>query len=173
MDEVTHKMNRLFQLGGFTMSRIVRWNPFNEIVDMQRQLDRAFNDMNRRMTDNEWTTSSNALALDVTETDEHYQVEANLPGINAEDIDITLHENVLTITAEINRTEQQEGSRALLNERYYGRFERSIRLPKSVDGDKVEANYQDGVLMLTLEKSEASRPRQIAVNNNRVLTTEN
>lgn len=155
------------------MARIVRWNPFNEIVDMQRQLDRAFNDMNRRFTDNEWTTNNNTLALDVTETDDTYLVEANLPGIDTNDIDITLHENVLTISAEINHAEAQEGSRTLLNERFYGRFERSIRLPKAVDADKVNADYDRGVLTLTLEKSEASKPRQIAVNSGHLLSNEN
>jgi len=155
------------------MTRIVRWNPVREIVDMQRQLDHVFNEVNRNFSDNDWTERGNWLALDVHENDDNYIVKTDLPGINPDDIDITLHENTLTITAESNREDVQQGEHRIVSERRYGRFQRSIRLPNSVDADKVEANYDNGVLMLTLAKSEASKPRQISVNNAKMLTTEN
>ena len=155
------------------MTRIVRWNPFREIVDMQRQLDRVFDEMNRNLPDSDWTESGNWLALDVHETDDNYLVETDLPGITPDDIDITLHENTLTITAEIHREDVQEGERRIVSERRYGRFQRSIRLPETVDADHVEASFENGVLMLTLAKSEASKPRQITVKAHKILTTEN
>ncbi len=155
------------------MARIVRWNPVREIVDMQRQLDRVFDEMNRNFSDNDWTESGNWLALDVHENDDNYIVETDLPGINPDDINITLHENTLTISAESIREDVQEGERRIVSERRYGRFQRSIRLPDAVDADNVEANYDNGVLSLTLAKSEASKPRQISVNNAKMLTTEN
>ena len=155
------------------MARIVRWNPVREIVDMQRQLDRVFDEMNRNFSDNDWTESGNWLALDVHENDDNYIVETDLPGINPDDINITLHENTLTISAESIREDVQEGEHRIVSERRYGRFQRSIRLPDAVDVDNVEANYDNGVLSLTLAKSEASKPRQISVNNAKMLTSEN
>lgn len=155
------------------MSRIVRWNPFREIVDMQRQLDRVFDQMSNSLNDDDWTPTGNWLALDVHENDDNYFVEADLPGINPDDIDITFHENTLSITAETTREDVQEGERRLVSERRYGRFQRSIRLPNSIDVDNVEANYDNGVLTLTLPKSEASKPRQITVNNDKLLTSQN
>ena len=155
------------------MTRIVRWNPIREIVDMQRQLDRVFDEVNRNFADSDWTESGNWLALDVHENDNNYIVETDLPGINPDDIDVTLHDNTLTITAEVNREETKEGERRIVSERRYGRFQRSIRLPDAIDADKVGANFDNGVLTLTLAKSEASKPRQISVNNKKMLTTEN
>lgn len=154
-------------------NNVTRWNPFREMVDMQRQLDRVFDEMNRGLGDGEWMQSGNWLALDVHENGDVYIVEADLPGINIDDIDITLHENTLTITAELTREELAEGNRRLLSERRYGRFQRSIRLDDTIDADNVEANYNNGVLMLTLPKSEASKPRQITVNATPQLTNAN
>lgn len=155
------------------MTRIVRWNPIREIVDMQRQLDRVFDDVNRNFVDNDWTERGNWLALDVHENEDNYFVETDLPGINPDDIDVTLHENTLTITAEVHRAEDKDGEHRIVSERRYGRFQRSIRLPDAVDADNVEANFDNGVLTLTLAKSEASKPRQISVKNRKMLTTEN
>lgn len=155
------------------MTRIVRWNPFHEVVDMQRQLDRVFDEMNRGFGDAEWTNNGYHLAMDVNENDDTYVVKANLPGINVDDINITLHENVLTVSAEINQEDVAEGERRLVTERRYGRFQRSMRLPQTVNADNVVADYEDGVLTLTLPKSEAAKPRQIAVNNRQLLTNEN
>ena len=154
-------------------NNVTRWNPFREMVDMQRQLDWVFDEMNRGLGDGEWMQSGNWLALDVHENGDVYIVEADLPGINIDDIDITLHENTLTITAELTREELAEGNRRLLSERRYGRFQRSIRLDDTIDADNVEANYNNGVLMLTLPKSEASKPRQITVNATPQLTNAN
>lgn len=158
------------------MSNITRWNPFREMVDMQRQLDRVFDEMNRGIGNSEWTQGGNWLALDVHENEDGYIVETDLPGINIDDINITLHENTLTISAEINREETQDSDRRLLSERRYGRFQRSIRLGNTIDADNVDATYENGVLTLMLPKSEASKPRQIAINGNTVnpqLTNQN
>jgi HSP20 family protein len=110
-------------------------------------------------------TATGALALDVSEADNVYTVTTALPGVKADDIQIHLKDGVLTISAEIPQrvNERKDGERVLLRERVWGKFSRSVRLPDTVNGDAVEAVYEDGVLTLTLPKAEAALPRTIAV----------
>ncbi len=104
-----------------------------------------------------------ALALDVHEDNNAYTISTALPGVNPEEIDVQLHDNVLTITAEVKREQPAEGSRTLIQERYYGRFSRSVRLPEQVKADAVEATYENGVLKLVVPKAEEAQPKQIRV----------
>ena len=142
------------------MSTIVRWNPFREIAAMQNTMDRVFDDVWRN-TRQEY--AARALSLDVQETDAAYHVSANLPGIDDEKINISLHENVLTISAEIEQHKVDEDARVLLRERSYGKFSRSVTLPQAVSNDDVEATYEDGVLYLALPKVPEAQPHSIAV----------
>lgn len=155
------------------MARIIRWNPLREIVDVQRQLDKVFDDMNTNFAQGDWNQTGNWLAFDIHENDDNYIVQANLPGFNSDDIDVTLHDNTLTVSAENHREELREGERQLVSERRYGRFHRSIRLPETVDSERVEANFDNGVLMLQIAKSEVAKPRQIPVNSQKMLTNQN
>ena len=155
------------------MARIIRWNPLREMVDMQRQLDRVFDEMNTNFTQGDLNQTGNWLAFDIHENEDNYIVHADLPGIDPDDIEVTLHENTLTVSAENEREELREGERHVINERRYGRFQRSVRLPETVDGDKVEANFDNGVLTLEIAKSEVTKPRQIPVKNRKMLTSEN
>lgn len=155
------------------MTRIYRWNPFREMVEMQNSLNRMFNEVNRSFGENEWAAAGNWLGVDVIEDPDNYIVTANLPGMLPEDIDITMHEHTLTIRAEVTAPELPEGTRRLLNERRYGQFRRSITLPEAVDADNVEANFHNGVLTLSIPKSEVAKPRQISVKNPTMLASEN
>jgi HSP20 family protein len=151
---------------------MTRWNPFREMVEMQRTMDRMFDEVNRAVGSNngeQWSTVGKWLALDVHENNDNYVIEADVPGLNPDDIEVTVHDNTLTISGEIQQPQEQDGNRRILNERRYGAFRRSITLPNSVDVDKANANYHDGVLTLTLPKSEAAKPRQISVKNNTML----
>lgn len=149
-------------------TRIVRWNPFREMAAMQRAMDRIFDETWRNYEEFEGARS---LALDVHENDDNYIVQTAVPGINPDDLDITLHDGVLTISGEFQRQDTDENTRTVISERVYGRFSRSIRLPQIVDSDNVEAAYNDGLLTLTLPKLPDAKPRQIRVN--RPLLTEN
>lgn len=155
------------------MARLVRWSPFREMVDMQRRLDRIFDDMGRSLPESEWAEAGNWLALDVHENPDAYTVETDLPGVSPDNINVTLHDNMLTISAETKREEKTEKDNRIISERRYGSFHRSVRLPNSVNADKVEAVFENGVLRLTLPKSEEAKPRQIEVKNTPMLTTEN
>ncbi|MEQ8672494.1 MAG: Hsp20/alpha crystallin family protein [Aggregatilineales bacterium] len=154
------------------MATIVRWNPVREIAAMQDVMDRIFEE-NRRGNRNSNTVNTRSLALDVHENENAYTVLTVLPGINPDTIDVRLHDNVLTISAEIAKPDVEENTRVLLSERVYGKFSRSINLPNEVDGDNVEAAYDNGVLTLTLPKVEESQPRQIPVRVNNQIASQN
>lgn len=105
-----------------------------------------------------------SLAMDVKEDERGYTVLTSLPGVTAEDINISIHEDVLTISAETKTEDRQEKERFVLQERRYGKFSRSLRLPSNVDAEKVTADYENGVLKVFVPKSEVAQPRKIAIN---------
>ena len=142
------------------MTTVVRWNPLREIAAAQNAFDRVFAE-NWNAARNGGSRSA-SLALDVHETDQAYVISAVLPGVNADAINISLHDDVLTIAGEVAQA-TNENSRALLLERVYGKFSRSIRLPKPVDSGAVEAHVENGVLTLTLPKTPEAQPRVIPV----------
>ncbi|MBZ0275641.1 MAG: Hsp20/alpha crystallin family protein [Anaerolineae bacterium] len=148
------------------MSTIIRWNPFREMAAMQSAFDRVFED-NWRSLRPVWENAnagSFALALDVHEQDNGYTVTAELPGIPSENINVKLHDGILTISAEQTvENKQEEQGRVLLQERRYGKFSRSVRLPQPINTEQVEASYDNGVLTLTLPKAAEAQPRMIPV----------
>jgi len=103
-------------------------------------------------------------AMDVKEREGEYVVVADIPGAKKEDIDVTLENGILTISAETkSETEEKEGERLLRRERRYGNYVRSLRLGTQIDEKNVKANYKDGVLELILPKAEEVKPKKIAV----------
>ena len=103
--------------------------------------------------------------VDVRESTDELVLQAELPGLHSEDVSVSVENGVLTISGEKKQEieEGQEGSEYRLIERRYGRFERSFTLPRSVDAGKVEAEFANGVLSVTLPKAEAAKPRRIEV----------
>ena len=145
------------------MANITRWNPIREMAAMQNALDRMF-DEGWRGWQGEDAMGTRSLALDVQEDDNNYVITTALPGVQADNIKINLQNDYLTIEGEIpEQTTEKQDSRFLMRERSYGRFSRTIRLPQPVNRDRVEATYEDGILRLTLPKSEEAQPRQITV----------
>lgn len=116
-----------------------------------------------------WPTSGRSEArgfgpaLDVEETADAYIVRANLPGVSQDDINVNIHDDILTISAETASEASAEDSKVLIRERRFGKFSRSLRFPTNVDGDAVAAGYENGVLSITLPKAEHLKPRQIPV----------
>ena len=113
---------------------------------------------------NEFEPRSYGLALDVEEGSDGYTLRANLPGAKLEDIDISIHEDALTITAETASEQSAENSRLVIRERRSGKFTRSLRFPVDVHGEAVEASFDNGVLEIWVPKTEEVKPRQIPVN---------
>ena len=100
-------------------------------------------------------------AVDLEEKDGNYLVTVDLPGLKKEEIKIDLHENVLSISGERVREEQSEGGR--YSERSYGKFMRTFSLPTTGDADKINAQFENGVLKVTLPKAETARSRAIKI----------
>jgi HSP20 family protein len=125
---------------------------------MQNAMDRMFDETWRGVSQ-----GIKSLVLDVHESDTAYTVIANLPGVNPDEIEVNLHDGVLSISAEVPATETAENAHVLLQERVAGKFTRRLNLPREVDIDNVEANYENGVLTLNIPKSPEAQPRQIKV----------
>ncbi len=102
------------------------------------------------------------FALDIEETEASYQLTADLPGLEKSDINVDLHENTLTISAE-RKEERASDGRVLWQERVLGKLSRTIQLPQAVDADGVKATYTNGTLQLTLPKLAATRARKISI----------
>lgn len=147
---------------------ITRWNPMRDMLEMQNQIDRVFNDAWKPLY-----TSEAMLPLDVDETESGYIISAAVPGMKAEDINIDIQDSILTISGESNvETERKDenGKRVRIRERQYGKFSRSVRLNAPISADAIEATYENGVLTLNVPKSEEAKPRRIPVKTVGVLT---
>ncbi|MCY3904128.1 MAG: Hsp20/alpha crystallin family protein [Caldilineaceae bacterium] len=147
------------------MSRLVRWDPFREMVSVRNQMDQLVGDFLREP--NGWPGNGEGgfrrLALDVYEDDNGYSVTASMPGIEPDELDISFSENTLTIQGETQAQEVDESAKWHVRERHFGRYMRSITLPAAVNADSIGAAYEDGVLTLTLPKADEVKPRRIAV----------
>jgi HSP20 family protein len=109
-------------------------------------------------TEGEWLPS-----MDVAETDGEVTVRAELPGLEAKDIDLDISGDVLSIRGEKKGKEEQKGENYYTRESYYGSFQRSVRLPSEVQSDKVEAKFKNGVLDIKLPKAEKTRKKKIEI----------
>lgn len=147
------------------MAALTRWEPMRELATMRQVMDRMFDEDMFRLAGG-WDRSGGeaaSLACDVAEKDDAYVVKASLPGVNPEDVDITLADNVLTIRGETKADTEIKEEHYHLRERRFGSFMRSVTLPNAVDADKIEAVNENGVLTLTLPKAESVKPRKIEV----------
>jgi HSP20 family protein len=138
------------------------WAPSDQWSNLRDEINRLFDvpfgDFARESEFFGW-----APPLDVYEDKDHLIVKAELPGMKKEDIDISLHQGSLIISGE--RKEESHGNEAETSraERFFGRFQRALELPKPVDPTKVTASYKDGILTVTLPKTEEAKPKQITV----------
>lgn len=150
------------------MRNMIRWNPRNEVEvnDPFDALEQMVDDMWRTWPLRASRTSSSPLlrpALDVVENDKELIFRLDLPGLKPEDVNITIDDHTLLISGQMGDTVEREGDRYHYRERRTGSFERSIRLPNTVDTDKVDASFENGVLNITLPKLPQAQPKQINV----------
>jgi HSP20 family protein len=143
--------------GGRNLTVVNPTREFEDIYDRMGQLmNFAFGDLNR--VEMPWVPLA-----DVSETDDAYVVELDVPGVNRDQIDIQLQDRELVITGEIPEPDQKEGRRSHRRSRRTGRFEFRTYLPGDVNADGVNAQLSDGVLTVTIPKSEAAKPRHIEI----------
>jgi HSP20 family protein len=143
---------------------IVRWDPVHELASMHERLNRLFEDFGGRAEDEGIMCGDFVPPVDIYQTDAHEVVlKAELPGLKKEDIDLRVEQNTLTITGERREEKAVKKDRYHRMERVCGTFSRSFSLPATIDPERVRAEYQDGVLTVTLPLREESKPRQISV----------
>ena len=154
---------------------IIRWNPLRDVTawhpitdlgaecaGMQCEIDRMFDRFRGDMTD-DGSTSSWLPAVDVLEHDDQYIVRVELPGIDKKDVKITVHKDVLTIRGEKRKTQETKKENYHRIERAFGSFQRSFALPSSVQSEKIEASYENGILSVSLPKVEEAKAKEIEV----------
>jgi len=149
---------------------LIRWNPARELAawpsdlfGIQREVNRLFDSVYRGSREDDYSLSAWTPAVDIVEHDSEYVVKLELPGVNKEDVKITIESNILTIQGEKKQEKETNKENYHRVERNYGSFQRSFTLPTTVKSDKIDAVYKDGVLTVALPKAEEAKPKQIEV----------
>lgn len=140
-----------------------RWEPFRGAPTLQDQVNRIFSDVLERSGE-ESSLTSWAPAVDIYETEHELVVKADLPGVDPKDLDIRVENNILTIRGERKFEKKVNEDNYLRVERTYGAFSRTFSLANTVNSEAIKADYQNGVLTLTVPKREEAKPKQIKVN---------
>ncbi len=136
--------------------------PLSRLSSLSSEVDRLFNSF-PFLAGSEDRFDGSVPAVDLYHDKESVLLRAELPGMKKEDIHVSLHEDVLTLSGERRQEKQHDEKGALRSERFFGKFERQFTLPVRVDSSRVSATYEDGILTVTLPKAEEAKPRQIEV----------
>jgi HSP20 family protein len=145
---------------------LTTWPSFGRLSDLRAEIDRLFELPLTELAHPSQLLSGWTPALDMHEDKDNIVVQAELPGMKREEIDVSLHDGSLSISGERKREEKHEDAEVYREERFVGRFQRTVTLPTAVAVDKIKAQYKDGVLTITLPKSEEAKPKQIEVQVN-------
>ena len=147
------------------MANLMRWDPLHESMTLRDAFDRMFDEafITPRWLMPFRESLFDVVALDVIENDDNLVIKASVPGFKPEEIDISVTDNLLTIKGETKAEKKEEKPNYLLRERRYGMVHRSLRLPVAVEADKSQAEFEHGVLTLTLPKADAIKAKHIKV----------
>ncbi len=150
------------------MRNLTRWNPRNEVEvsDPFRSLEQMFEDLWHNWPSRFASDTARPMlrpAMDVVENDDSLTVRINLPGLSPDDVKVEIEDNVLTVSGEVGDTIEKDGDRYHYRERSYGAFQRSVRLPNTINTDKVDATFENGVLNIAMPKLPQAQPKQISV----------
>lgn len=141
---------------------LVPWKPFGELGSLRKEMDNLWNRFFEQgpfpKTTAEWMPLS-----DISETKNKIIVKLDIPGLDAQDINVSISGDLLVIKGEKKKESEEKGEHHYRMERYYGAFERSFRLPVEVKADKVEAKVDKGVLKITMPKTESAKKKEIEV----------
>lgn len=150
--------------GGSMKFGITRWEPFKDMFSLRDEIDRLFNNFFQRVPEERaepqgiWYPS-----LDIEESKDNIKVIAELPGMKKEDIKLTVTEGELVIQGERKFEKEEKDKTYHRIERSYGKFKRTITLPTKIETDKAQATYEQGILIITIPKSEKAKPKEIGI----------
>lgn len=143
---------------------IIRWDPYRDLLTLRERMNRLFEDMvTNRGEERDLSASSWAPSVDIFETENEVVLTAEVPGIDEKDIEIKVEDNSLTIRGERKFEKETKEENYHRIERSYGSFFRSFTLPSYVDQDKVEAQYENGVLKIQMPKKAEVKPRKVRI----------
>jgi len=142
---------------------LVRWRPMRDLWNIQEEMNRAFGSFFGRTDREELTDGYWAPAVDIAENKDNLMVNVEVPGMKKEDVKVTFQDGILTIKGERKQEKEEKDKSFHRVERSYGSFCRSFTLPNVVQGDKIKANYKDGVLSIALPKVEEAKPKEISI----------
>jgi HSP20 family protein len=143
---------------------ITRWRPFRDLLSIQDEMNRLFDDFfGHPFTRHEWTEEAWSPCVDMSETKDNIIINAEIPGMNKEDVKVSVQDNVLTLSGERKQEKEEKNANYHRIERSYGSFSRSFTLPTPVQSDKVKAIYKNGMLRITLPKTEEVKPKEIPI----------
>lgn len=147
---------------------LIRWEPAREISSLQQEMNRLFNTFFDVPAGGATTGGNGGArrwvpAMDLVETDEHFVLRADLPGMSHDDVDLSLEDNVLTLSGERKSEHEERGEGFYRVERASGAFSRSLTLPEGVDGDAIQATFDKGVLEVRIPKPEQRKPRKLQI----------
>ncbi len=144
------------------MSNLIRWEPAREMMTLREAMDRLFDDAFTRplsLSDVNWSVP----AVDMYQTDNEVVVRAALPGIKADEVQLNVTGEVLTIKGETKQENETKEKAYHIREQRWGAFERSLVLPTEVVADKAKADFENGILTITLPKAEEVKPKSINI----------
>ena len=144
---------------------LVRWEPVRELTSLQNEMNRLFTTFVDTPTGGNGESAGRRWipAMDLVETDDHFVLKADLPGLSEGDVSIELEDNVLTVSGERKAEHEDKREGFVRVERAYGAFRRSLTLPEGVDPEGVAASFDKGVLEVRIPKPEQRKPRRVAI----------
>lgn len=143
------------------MANLTRWEPVREFMTLREAMDRLLDDAFTRPLGQDGFAA--LPAIDLMETADDVIVKAVLPGLKAEEVQISVTGDVFTLRGEMKQEQERKDATYHIREQHYGSFERTVRLPALVVTDKAKAEFENGILTVTLPKSEAVKPRTISI----------
>ncbi|MGE5464719.1 MAG: Hsp20/alpha crystallin family protein [Syntrophothermus sp.] len=145
------------------MSNLTRWEPAREMMTLREAMDRLFDDAFTRPLSVRDGWSMASPAIDMYQTDNDVVVKASIPGIKAEEVQINVTGDILTLKGEAKQEEERKERSWHIREQRFGSFERSIVLPTDVKSDQAEAVFENGILTITLPKADEVKPKTIKI----------
>ena len=143
------------------MSNLIRWEPVRDMMSLREAMDQLINDAFTRPVS--MSGGSIIPAIDLYQNDDSVVVKAALPGLKADDVQISVTADVLTLRGEFKQENEQKDTTYHIREQRFGSFERSIMLPSDVQTDKSKADFENGILTITLPKAESVKPKSITI----------
>jgi len=148
---------------------LTRWNPAKELISVEKEFSKLFDSFNNRFglksskEDEDFANAVWSPLTDIREDEDKYSLHLDLPGVKKEDVKITFNNGQIAISGERNFEKEEKNSKYHHVERAFGKYYRAFNLPEKIIEDRIDAEFKDGILKITIPKAEEAKPKQIEV----------